>query len=226
MTSTNENSDENIVEVKVFNIAKIHHYDSDYRNIVYETLAGDEVDDTLFEQVTIRAIIEQKWESVKKPIILYLLIPYTCFVLTLSFYVIYDYEVRYDAIAIILRILILIFVGYFVFIEVFQYKREGFTTHFTDFWNYLDILPPILIVLAEVLNVTGAFDSGSCENGETIKDENGEDVSIQCYKNVLIRSLYAFTSFFVWLRFLYFFRVFKSTGYYIKMIIEVIKDMG
>jgi hypothetical protein len=30
----------------------------------------------------------------------------------------------------------------------------------------------------------------------------------------------------MWLRFLYFFRVFKSTGYYIRMVIEVIFDMG
>jgi hypothetical protein len=42
----------------------------------------------------------------------------------------------------------------------------------------------------------------------------------------LVRGLYSITALAMWLRFLYFFRVFKSTGYYIRMVVEVIKDMG
>ena len=57
-------------------------------------------------------------------------------------------------------------------------------------------------------------------------NEDGKTAYIECSRNVVIRSLYAITSFAIWLRFLYFFRVFKSTGYYIRMIVEVIIDMG
>jgi nuclear transport factor 2 (NTF2) superfamily protein len=42
----------------------------------------------------------------------------------------------------------------------------------------------------------------------------------------LIRTLYAFTAIAMWLRFLYFFRIFKATNFYIRMIVEVVIDMG
>lgn len=71
----------------------------------------------------------------------------------------------------------------------------------SDYWNYLDIIPPYLIIAAEILNII---------------DEDHR----------VIRTLYAITSLAVWLRFLYFFRIFKATNFYIRMIYEVIKDMG
>ena len=80
--------------------------------------------------------------------------------------------------------------------------REGISDHFSDFWNYLDILPPIFIFTAEILNLFNFVD------------------------HRLIRSLYAYTAIVMWLRFLYFFRIIKATNFYIKMITEVIKDMG
>ena len=39
------------------------------------------------------------------------------------------------------------------------------------------------------------------------------------------RTVLAIVSFFMWMKFLYFLRIFKETGYLIRMIIEVIKDM-
>jgi hypothetical protein len=41
-----------------------------------------------------------------------------------------------------------------------------------------------------------------------------------------IRILYAFTALILWIRFLYYFRVFKTTNFYIRMIGEVVLDMG
>mmetsp|Transcript_29225 Transcript_29225/g.28291 ORF Transcript_29225/g.28291 Transcript_29225/m.28291 type:complete len:169 (-) Transcript_29225:202-708(-) len=41
-----------------------------------------------------------------------------------------------------------------------------------------------------------------------------------------IRILYAFCAILVWLRMLYFFRIVRSTGYYIRMVIEVLNDMA
>lgn len=40
-----------------------------------------------------------------------------------------------------------------------------------------------------------------------------------------IRTIYAFTSLILFSRFLYFFRVLRSTGYYIRMLVEVLKDI-
>jgi len=42
----------------------------------------------------------------------------------------------------------------------------------------------------------------------------------------LIRSILAISTFFMWLKLLYIMRIFKATGYLIRMIIDVIADMG
>ena len=41
-----------------------------------------------------------------------------------------------------------------------------------------------------------------------------------------LRSVLAISTFFMWLKFLYIMRLFKQTGYLIRMIIEVGADMG
>jgi hypothetical protein len=42
----------------------------------------------------------------------------------------------------------------------------------------------------------------------------------------VVRTLYAVTAFAMWLRLLYFFRIFENTNFYIKMLISVVADMG
>ena len=39
------------------------------------------------------------------------------------------------------------------------------------------------------------------------------------------RIVLSIVTFFMWFKFLYFLRIFKSTGYLIRMIVEVVKDM-
>ena len=112
------------------------------------------------------------------------------------------------ALAYMSRIAILAFVFYFTAIEVIQCYRDTFMKHIADFWNYLDIIPPILIVTTEILN----FSTSNVSNNDSYDST--------------IRTLYAFTALAMWLRFLYFFRIVRSTGYYIRMIIMVIVDMG
>ena len=87
----------------------------------------------------------------------------------------------------------------------------------------MDILPPILIAIAEVIHFTGDLTERHCVIPVVTETDT---VYIECYRNVVIRCLYAITSFAIWMRFLYFFRVFKATGYYIRMIVEVVNDMG
>ena len=81
-------------------------------------------------------------------------------------------------------------------------RKDTFSVHVADFWNWLDIVPPVLIYTGEFLSV----------------------VNFENYK--MIRTLYALTALAMWLRFLYFFRIYKETNFYIRMIVEVIIDMG
>jgi Ion transport protein len=40
-----------------------------------------------------------------------------------------------------------------------------------------------------------------------------------------VRTVYSFAAVIMWIRFLYFFRIFRNTGYYIKMLVQVMFDI-
>lgn len=72
--------------------------------------------------------------------------------------------------------------------------------YLSSIWNYVDLIPPILItaiVIQDALRLKYDF----------------------------LHVLHAVACILMWFKFLYFLRIFKSTGYLIRMIIEVIFDM-
>lgn len=69
----------------------------------------------------------------------------------------------------------------------------------------MDLIPPIFIIVFIALEILGHFD-------------NNQNRALQGI-------LQATISLFLWLKFLYFLRIFKQTGYLIKIIIEVVKEM-
>ena len=62
-------------------------------------------------------------------------------------------------------------------------------------WNYIDLVPPLGIYILVVLDLILETDVR------------------------LIKGLQSTITFFMWLKFLYFFRIFKNTGYLIRMIV-------
>jgi hypothetical protein len=74
-------------------------------------------------------------------------------------------------------------------------------SYFLQIWNYIDIIPPIgifLLILLQFITI--------------------ENLTLES-------SIKAIVSFFMWAKFLYFFRIFKETGYLIRMILTVMYDM-
>lgn len=100
-----------------------------------------------------------------------------------------------------MQILLGFFSGYFLQNELFQMKNEGFA-YLSSVWNYIDIITPSIIFLVVS---TKALDWHMNEENE--------------------RMLQAVGVFFMWFKFLYFFRIFKSFGYLTRLIIIVINDM-
>lgn len=88
---------------------------------------------------------------------------------------------------------------YFVISEIRQMINTG-TEYLTSLWNYLDFVPPILITMI------------------IIQDFLRIKYEVQ-------HSIHAISCLLMWFKLLYFLRIFKETGYLIRMIIEVIKDM-
>jgi len=186
--------------------------------LIFQALAETD-DPSIFEVITIKAMIEQKWPLTKMKVIWWLLLPYLMTLMIFAVYTCYDLETTYEdkqsehledlsmnktlemVLSVICRILIILSTTYFLMIEIYQCMKETFWVHFSDFWNYLDIVPPLFIYTAEILNLFHA-------------------------DHRLIRTLYSLTALVMWVRFLYFFRIVKTTNFYIRMIVQVIIDMG
>jgi len=100
---------------------------------------------------------------------------------------------------------LILFATYFIKNEVNQLRGEGIE-YLYSFWNYIDLIPPFGMYV--MVFMIGARD--------LLQVNVSSDVE---------RTVLAIVTFFMWMKFLYFLRIFKETGYLIRMIIEVIKDM-
>lgn len=70
----------------------------------------------------------------------------------------------------------MLFALYFIYMELKQLMRTG-VDYFTSFWNYLDIVPPILLIIFVILELNGEFDL--IESTQTKVDPTtGESVSV------------------------------------------------
>jgi hypothetical protein len=80
-------------------------------------------------------------------------------------------------------------------------KDDGIA-YFSSIWNYIDMITPSTVLTVLLIN--------------SLQLDIGEEYE---------RILQAIGVFFMWFKFLYFFRIFKSFGYLIRLIILVIADM-
>lgn len=96
---------------------------------------------------------------------------------------------------------------YLLIIEVVQLFKQGIISYLSSVWNYLDISPSVLVCAYMYLDYRGDFDD--------LKD------LFNVNRGVMRGSL----NLLVWIKLLYFLRLFKETGYLIRIIVQVIKDM-
>lgn len=89
--------------------------------------------------------------------------------------------------------------------EIRQFFREGID-YIISVWNYIDLIAPIGVIFTIILQLLDF-------SGKNI-DEN------------MLRCVFAVTTLFMWMKLLYFLRIFKRTGYLIRLVVEVVGDMG
>jgi hypothetical protein len=140
--------------------------------------------------------------------------PFIAYLFSFSFYMSTVYEMRQDDDP-TSQLINFVFMGilatqsvYFLSREVYQMSKKGFS-YFADFWNYFDLIPPILLLIFLPLGFFGTFDE---VNG--VKQNQTLEASIQATCSLLL-----------WLKLLYFLRIYESTGYLIRIIISVCVDM-
>mmetsp|Transcript_18667 Transcript_18667/g.13530 ORF Transcript_18667/g.13530 Transcript_18667/m.13530 type:complete len:145 (+) Transcript_18667:1114-1548(+) len=90
-------------------------------------------------------------------------------------------------------------------------------------WNISDTIGLFLIIVAEAMHiynqVTDRLEGAECGQGYTEEQRAAVELDYS------IRVLYSIASFFVWMRAIYFFRMIRSTGYFVKMVFEVVADL-
>jgi hypothetical protein len=87
--------------------------------------------------------------------------------------------------------------------------------YITSAWNYMDFSLYSMIIAAEITHSRFMIK----EPKSLLSDED------YATRAQAVRTIYSFASVIMWLRFLYFFRIFRNTGYYIKMLVQVIFDI-
>ena len=101
-----------------------------------------------------------------------------------------------------------------------QLLRQGFLNYFKDFWSYIDLLPSLFVVSIIILDVSRY---NFVINKLNVLTSSEEDVEFMTKnEDVVLKSV---GSFMLWIKLLYFLRIFEGTGYLIHMVIEVIIDM-
>jgi hypothetical protein len=107
--------------------------------------------------------------------------------------------------------MIWVFIAYLSINEVRQCIISGFISYISNIWNYMDMSLIALIVIAEVMIARFKIQEFTAK----------EDLDYEKYSKIA-RTLYSFAAIIMWIRFLYFFRIFRNTGYYIRMLVNVI----
>lgn len=154
----------------------------------------------LFQTIAVKKLIDFLWPVILRFTVLMLFIPY---ILMLSLYIWYSHfefegtdgyvlkdYFKFKGQGPILKISVVIALTalclYFIIIEVIQLWKQKFW-YFLSVWNYLDLVPTLLILLQIYLDVFGV----NYEESPTLK--------------IITRSV---TNLLIWLKLLYFLRIF------------------
>ena len=110
---------------------------------------------------SIQSIIVYKWRDVFYFIFYIQLIPYITFLICYIVYSMYlDHEVaghdKGRVVHNIIQGLLIVQCLYFLSLEVYQAYRNKLSEYVTEFWNYVDVIPPCLIIYMIFLESYGS----------------------------------------------------------------------
>jgi hypothetical protein len=169
----------------------------------------------LFETTAVKKLIEFEWPLVLKYTLYKLFFPFVAYLILYMLYMHWIFNIsgvfkpfEYGVVG-----GLTLFAFYLLKNEIYQLSEAGLE-YFSSIWNYLDLVPPIGIIVFLALDYFVGFFKITDADGNTPDYIKEIEVSMQ-----------ATMSLFVWLKFLYFLRIFESTGYLIRIIIQVCIDM-
>ncbi|CDW88905.1 wd-40 repeat protein [Stylonychia lemnae] len=207
---TDYSQPERKVKVEILDISCVYHYNEPIEDKFFDALASTD-QFSYFELKSIQKLIDFNFPIVQKYLIRKLFIPYFFFLGLYVFFVFFLYEHRFDKTyeAYYWTVLgsIVLFGSYFMLNEVRQMRNDGLE-YFKSVWNYIDTLPVfgIYVMLAFALIEEFGFSEGE-------------------FNRPVQRGFISIVTLLMWMKFLYFFRLFDSTSYLIRIIVEVVISM-
>lgn len=111
-----------------------------------------------------------------------------------------DQQIEY-----ILVIILYVFSVYFLLNEGYQIINQG-VDYFLTFWNYSDLCSPVFII------VVISYELRLIHDNTYVKPAG-------------VVTLHSIACLLMWLKFFYFLRIFRHTGYFIRMLSDVIYDI-
>ena len=185
----------------------------------YQEKVGDEFFDALgackniqiFEFKSIQALIDYKWPIAREYTIKMLFLPFLCY---LSFFIAYSNAFNgqvemTDSMLVgdkVISAFLYLFSIYFLQNECRQFLSSGLE-YLASPWNYADFVPPVFIIVIVTMHLK-------------IRDVYTENIDWGG-----LATIHSLASLLMWVKLLYFLRIFKQTGYLIRMLSEVISDM-
>jgi len=155
-----DQSIEQEIRLEFIDIASLHTFNSEHSAQFFEKLKDCE-DFSLFEQVAIKKLIEFKWPLAREFTIRKLMVPYLIFMATYLVYMNWFYRIRNEPGNEIMNYcfigVLAYFCWYFFLLEMIQFKDVGFK-YLASMWNYLDLIPPIALLVFLPLEFVGYFD--------------------------------------------------------------------
>lgn len=209
----------NDIKTELLDMPKLHQYSEKLSQEFFDALADSEQFE-LFAHKSVQALIDFKYGQVKRATILKLFVPYIVFLGLFVFYidhVVVEHRIEGNKDAfyggmIAIQLALMAFSVYFLVNEFRQLLYQP-AKYFTNFWNYIDLTPPLL-----VFGIIAAF---WLSNSRRIAKE-AEVANVVDETEATFNSL---ATFFMWFKLLYFLRIFSEFSYLIRLIVQVIFDM-
>lgn len=203
------------IQLQYMDIADIHEF-SQIGQEFFSTMSETPMLE-LFDLEIVRNLILFKWPLVKEHIITWLFMPFLVQLATTVYYTGYllhaqlNNEAQDWLFVYVIELIILVLALYFFGLEMLQLKIVGIY-YFASIWNYIDFIPPFIQVQVVLLTFNGYFQ-------EFPDNEQGK------HSKEFVSVLHSIASLCLWFRFLYFLRIFDTTGFLIRAILGVVVDM-
>jgi hypothetical protein len=199
------------ISLELLDVSHVFHFNDPLNDKFFDTLASIQKGD-VFKLRSIQTLIDFNYPLVQKYLIRRLFLPYVVFHIVFLFTIFEAWESRFEGNMIYLYVcsmLVTLTICTFFFVnEMRQILNEGPLMYFSSFWNYIDTVPLFGIYIMAIFSFVEIIISSN----QSIQDD---------YQRIIVSIVVLF----MWFKLLYFFRLFDSTSYLIRIIVTVVLDM-